>query len=627
MPPIARVLRLPALAALALLVATTTASADTFVWGSAASGDFNAQGNWVQNGVAASRLPNSSDDVFIANPGTYTVTVNGAPRTVGSLTLGASPAAGSQGLVIRVDNGTNTGSDVSVANASTITASGQLVLEQDATGAPGGVLGAKPTMNYAGTLTNNGSIVARSIGGQATSNELLMLGQGPNGVLVNNGTIRAESGRFHLGSVTTSGTVQVDAAGSIFTDPGNGRPGWTVNGGTIANNGSFQTASLTAWQQNGGAATGNPIRMDTPYPFTDAGGTGTFELVGNGARIAGTVPAGQTVRLGYEENSNIFSVQAGGLTVAPGGTLIIDASPGNGANVQGQPVTVNGTLRAIMRGNVRARIESALTIGATGAVVVDPATTLQLASASTNNGTITIAPTSTLQLANDLTSGGTLAFQIAGATTFGKITGAGGHVAALGGRGNGVPTGGYIPAVGTAFAVIETPVTTGTFATVGGNFSASLPADRSSLSLTYTGAPPPPKPPADKTAPKITLAKLAKATVRKGSKPTLRLTLSEKATLIATVTQRVRGRKVSGTCKAGAKHGVRCTATVTRATLRPKGMAGKNSLKLALQRLKAGTYKIAIVARDAAGNTSAKRTLTLVVKARRRSADARRVHR
>ncbi len=353
MPPTARALRVPLLAVLALLLTTTAASADSFVWGSANSGDFNLQGNWVQNGVAATRLPNSSDDVFIANPGTYTVTVNGAPRTVGSLTLGAATGTGSQRLVIRVDNGTNTGSEVSVAGDSTITSTGQLVLEQDATGAAGGVLGAKPTMNYSGTLTNNGTIVARSIGGQATSNELLMRGLTTTAVLVNNGTIHAQSGRFHLGSVTTAGAIQVDAAGSIFTDTGSGRPGWTVNGGTIVNNGSFQTSSLTAWRQNGGAATGNPIRMDTPFPFADAGGTGTFELVGNGARIAGTVPAGQTVRLGYEENSNIFNVQAGGLVVAAGGTLILDASPGNGANLTGAPVTVNGTLRPIMRGAVR----------------------------------------------------------------------------------------------------------------------------------------------------------------------------------------------------------------------------------------------------------------------------------
>ena len=618
MPSTARALRVPMLAVLALLLTTTAASADTFVWGSANSGDFDLQANWSQNGVAATRLPNSSDDVFIANPGTYTVTVNGAPRTVGSLTLGAASGTGSQRLVVRVDNGTNTGSEVSVANASTITATGELVLEQDATGAAGGVLGAKPTVNYSGTLTNNGTIVARSIGGQATSNELLMLGLGANGILVNNGTIHAQSGRFHLGSVTTSGAVQVDAAGSIFADAGSGRPGWTVNGGTIVNNGTFQTSGLTAWTQNGGAASGNPIRMDTPFPFTDAGGTGTFELIGNGARIVGTVPAGQTVRLGYEENSNIFNVQAGGLVVAAGGTLILDASPGNGANLAGQPVTVNGTLRPIMRGAVRPRIESALTIGAGGQLDVAPATTLSLAGVATNGGTVTIPATSRVELASSTAdnlvngAGGMLAFQIASATVFGRIaTIGGGRVASIAGTANGVLTGGYAPPVGTAFKVIEAPVTAGAFAAVGGNFTATLPADRSSLSLVYQG-----KPPAvDKAAPVISLARLAKATVTKGTRPTLKLTLSEKASLTVTVTQRVPGRKVAGKCKAGAKHGRRCTATVTRATLRPAVVKGANSLRLALQKLKAGTYKIAIVARDTAGNKSVTRTLKLVVKA------------
>ena len=68
----------------------------------------------------------------------------------------------------------------------------------------------------------------------------------------------------------------------------------------------------------------------------------------------------------------------------------------------------------------------------------------------------------------------------------------------------------------------------------------------------------------------------------------------------------------------GPRRGTRCTATVTRATLRLKGTAGTSTLRLALQRLKPGTYRIAIVARDAAGNRSAARSLTLTVRAARR---------
>lgn len=134
--------------------------------------------------------------------------------------------------------------------------------------------------------------------------------------------------------------------------------------------------------------------------------------------------------------------------------------------------------------------------------------------------------------------------------------------------------------------------------------------------------PPPPGggsgPPADRTAPRITVARLARTAVTAGTRPALQLTLSEPAAVTATVTQRVPGRRAGGTCRPGGRRGTRCTATVTRATLRLKGTAGTSTLRLALQRLKPGTYRIAIVARDAAGNRSAARSLTLTVRAARR---------
>lgn len=149
---------------------------------------------------------------------------------------------------------------------------------------------------------------------------------------------------------------------------------------------------------------------------------------------------------------------------------------------------------------------------------------------------------------------------------------------------------------------------------------------RSTLPEDPPAPPPPPPPPpgggsgppADRTAPRITVARLARTAVTAGTRPALQLTLSEPAAVTATVTQRVPGRRAGGTCRPGGRRGTRCTATVTRATLRLKGTAGTSTLRLALQRLKPGTYRIAIVARDAAGNRSAARSLTLTVRAARR---------
>jgi hypothetical protein len=222
--------------------------------------------------------------------------------------------------------------------------------------------------------------------------------------------------------------------------------------------------------------------------LADSAGTGSFIVMGNGNKISGTVPAGQTVQFGSptDEMSNFMNIQPGGFTVAPGGTLVIAPPPANGAEVLDNPLTVNGTLQ-IKAGTTRAIVSAGMTVGAGGAVDVQTGELL-LRQSPVNHGTVTIAPGAKVQLSGDgFTSDGTLNFQIASPTSFGAITRISAATTNLGGIANGVLTGGYVPVAGTSFKVINTAIA-GAFGAVGGGFTAAYAADQTSASLVY-GAP------------------------------------------------------------------------------------------------------------------------------------------
>jgi hypothetical protein len=96
---------------------------------------------------------------------------------------------------------------------------------------------------------------------------------------------------------------------------------------------------------------------------------------------------------------------------------------------------------------------------------------------------------------------------------------------------------------------------------------------------------------------------------------TLRMTVSEPATVSVVVTQQVHGRKVKGRCRAKATNGKRCTLIVQKAKLTFKAVKGRNSFKFRIRSLRPGRYTATITAGDAAGRTSTKVTLTFTIKA------------
>jgi hypothetical protein len=102
----------------------------------------------------------------------------------------------------------------------------------------------------------------------------------------------------------------------------------------------------------------------------------------------------------------------------------------------------------------------------------------------------------------------------------------------------------------------------------------------------------------DRTAPKVTKAKLAKATIGRGKNATLSFTLSEAATVTVTV-GRIKGKKLTATRKATFK-----------------GKKGANRVTLSAKKLKLrkGRYGLRIGAKDASGNSAKSIALKLRVR-------------
>jgi hypothetical protein len=248
----------------------------------------------------------------------------------------------------------------------------------------------------------------------------------------------------------------------------------------------------------------------------------------------------------------------------------------------------------------------------------------------TNNGTLSIGAGAELRVFDSLSSGpgATLSFGIESAARFGKILVNGGAVAPAG-TVTGVLTGGFTPAIGSAFKVIEGSVGAGSFAAVGSGFTALYPADRLSASLVFAGFPAPPAggttpppgggttpPPADLTAPALTGLK--------GSATKLSFTSSEAGTVKLSITKRASGRRVGGRCVKATRSNRRkpsCTRTITIATRSATLAAGSSSL--ALPKLAPGRYTVSLIATDAAGNAAKAVTTTVVVKAKRKQKSAR----
>ena len=149
--------------------------------------------------------------------------------------------------------------------------------------------------------------------------------------------------------------------------------------------------------------------------------------------------------------------------------------------------------------------------------------------------------------------------------------------------------------VGHALAVIVTAAN-----------SAGSDTASSSFTPLIGDAPAPP-------APRLSALRLGSSSfaARKGT--WLMLTLSSAATIRVAITEHVAGRRVGSQCRSGARHGTRCTATVTVRSLTFHGRTGRNRFALHTARLPHRRYLATVIARGAGATLSRKLTRSFTI--------------
>lgn len=179
------------------------------------------------------------------------------------------------------------------------------------------------------------------------------------------------------------------------------------------------------------------------------------------------------------------------------------------------------------------------------------------------------------------------------------------------------------------------PRVAGAAVDIGGDEFAAAPAPPSGAApAPQTGAPaggapsgpaPGPTDPApaqvpapDRLAPSLGKVSLTPTTVRRRRGTVLKLTLSEPATVVVRIEQVRRGRRAGKACSLRARRGKRCTVTRLQRTITTRRSSGPARITVptrsAAKVLAVGSYRLVITATDAAGNRSAKRTVSFTVR-------------
>jgi hypothetical protein len=105
------------------------------------------------------------------------------------------------------------------------------------------------------------------------------------------------------------------------------------------------------------------------------------------------------------------------------------------------------------------------------------------------------------------------------------------------------------------------------------------------------------------SAPALSVVGLRSSKFAASKGTSLMLTLSRPATIAVVVSRTVAGHRGRGVCKPAAKKGTRCTISVKERGLVFPGVAGRNTLKLTLPRLKKGRHHLTITAENEYGRS------------------------
>lgn len=417
------------------------------------NGTFETIGATTNTDYIEANLTNSSTGtVSIAGASTLqdhaTTTVNKGSWTVtstGGLSLSAS-AVLTDSAGTFVDNGSvnlnnctwnqsgavESGNTISLVNSSTLTdsagggafslvntatLSGTIPVGQTVTVL--GVAGQNSTTYLGGTVTNDGTFAldTPANAGYASVYDNNVAANN----LVNDGTFETLDGTTNQDQIeapltnAASGTVSIAGQETIQNDPttttNNGS--FTVtptgalslsggaavvnSGGTFADNGSVSLNS-SSWTQSGGSETGGTVASSNGSTLTDSVGGGSFSFTGNNT-LSGTIPSGQTVTvIGPSGQNSTLSLASPGVT--NDGTFALDSQANGGyADVNGSPLTNNGTFETVGATTGIDYIEANLTNTSSGTVSIGGASTSQdQGTTTTNNGSWTVTSAAGLSL-------------------------------------------------------------------------------------------------------------------------------------------------------------------------------------------------------------------------------------
>jgi large repetitive protein len=329
------------------------------------TGDWNTAGKW-----SPAQVPTASDNAWVTNSGTYTVTVPaGTTASVASLTIGSDSGT----ATVALDRAT-----LSVAAPSEVRAGGELSLLVSQSVLNGaGSLTVNGALNWLnGTISGTGALVIGSSGIVAIGSGGVTLGR----VLSNLGSVNWAGGNFSLstgsaitnlgggtfelaagGHVSGSATTPVGNAGRLLQDSGTGI---TVIGAPFNNSGDVQvtvgTLSLTLGSTTSGTvsnAAGAALNFGGGNHALTAGsvvrGAGTLTVSGSGTTLnaSGTFEAGSTLSVSGGVSTLATGCQVAGaaLSLTGNGVVLFNSvssigSLSMGAGTLGgtSPVTVTG---------------------------------------------------------------------------------------------------------------------------------------------------------------------------------------------------------------------------------------------------------------------------------------------
>ncbi len=156
----------------------------------------------------------------------------------------------------------------------------------------------------AGTITNSATGTIQ-FGGTATGPATLRI---LNADLVNNGTVTVnqDARSTRAGAILTNNGTFTVAADKSFINTN--LTTFNQNGGTLANNGTFELVGDT-FNYNGGSITGNSIEMDSSTLNIATTGAATFDITGS-STYSGDLAMGQTINLTPGSSSSSLTASA-----------------------------------------------------------------------------------------------------------------------------------------------------------------------------------------------------------------------------------------------------------------------------------------------------------------------------